>query len=598
MTAIRRVGALVRSLRPPALPLALLLALGLTVGPLVPADASADGFRIRLGDSSTPAPGRLLVEVITDAPYVAPTLSESPTSYYGVDSRPVSVPKGGRVVLDLDTWGAPEDAWLSVRPCVSPSDCAYDGASGSVATQDVAPAVEFPDDTLIGPADPPYAVTVDDSHGAGTLVLAYSDRSLGWPEVARAGTTVVDLPNGRYHLRLLRCSLRRTMCRFLGVRSRDLVVDRAVEGSVSTPVSQVGPQPLPLTLQLAPGVSPVDVTLVVRDQGGRVVPVVDGHRPDAQPDERGAFATTLDLTGVPSGTYDVSADVVYDDPDVGQVTGSLTPTRFTLDATAPRILSVRSSDTSIYPFRDSYRDSVRLTTRVAGVDASTALVRHDVVDRRGRVVAAFEGPPGPLGWDGRSSTGRAVPAGRYSMLTVVTDRFGNVARGPRLTIAVSAKGLRQHVYTRTVTAAASLTGRNVGRCSTLKVGSVRGWRGGMSLRTATRCRGTVRDTFVSTGHGLIAPAAFRYQSVDVMVIGGASRDVPGSQAFVSYLRRLGGYDGDTLLTSEIRSHRGEYVRGDTHVFDDGYVGWSVYTAAGSHYDVKGFTVRIRYTRLE
>ncbi|MBZ5734476.1 hypothetical protein K8Z61_08195 [Nocardioides sp. TRM66260-LWL] len=572
----------------------------MALGVLAPPGSAATGFSVSIGAASDPAPGRLSVQVTTDAPYVRATLAPFEGSEAQLAPQVVAVPSGGVVTLDLATWGLPNPASLVVAPCASNSDvdCATaQRATASVPVSDVTPSVTWPTDTAVGQDDPPFDVTVADPGGGGRLDVAFVTGGgfVGGQEIARDGATTLDLPDGRHTAQVRRCDALRWVCTPLAGLSRDLVVRRTFGGYVYAQTRTTAPRRLPITLAVD-AAGPFDADLTVRDAQGRLVSGVGGPLTGLRTSD-GVVRATLDVRSLRTGAYDLGGTLTYQDPDVGTLTGPLEPYRLLVDATPPGRVSVRLSRASVYPAVDGYRDDLIVTTRVAG-GVSGVGIRHQVLDRRGHVVASFDGSPSGVRFSGRSSTGRALSSGRYTLRTTAIDEVGNTTRGRSLTINVSGKRLRQHVYTRTVTAAGSLTGRNVGRCSTLKVGFVRGWRGGMSLRTATRCQGSISDTFVSTGHGLTAPVAFRYDSVSVTVVGGASSDEPRSQAYVSYLRRLGGYDGDTLLTPELRSHPGDSVRGATHVYDDGYVGWSVYTAAGSHYDVKGFTVRIGYTRLE
>ena len=119
----------------------------------------------------------------------------------------------------------------------------------------------------------------------------------------------------------------------------------------------------------------------------------------------------------------------------------------------------------------------------------------------------------------------------------------------------------------------------------------------MGLYTATKCRGGVKATLVSTVHAAYVPAAMRYGTFSVSAYGGAAKANPRSLAYISYAHKRHGWVKDKVLGTKVASHSGAHVGGTGYIWPDHSIAWGVYTALGATYDVKGFTIHLEYTVL-
>ncbi|MBZ5734475.1 hypothetical protein K8Z61_08190 [Nocardioides sp. TRM66260-LWL] len=583
-------------------PLALLLGCLLLVGPLAPPGSADTSYRISLGEIAVPGPGRLTAQVTTDAPAVHAWIYSDPVNPLPLDFGPVPV-SGGAVTLDLETWGASSYGDLVVQACAAVDDCDGPIRRAAVSPSDVQPTIRWSDVSIVRDGDGPYEVSVDDPGGGGTLAVDAwlpKDPATFHPiPVARHGASAIVLPEGRLTLRLLRCDAERRFCRAFDDDRHDVLVRRTIDGSIDLPRRDVGALPIDVALQLPPLEGTFDAELVLRDAEGSVVPgaggVFTGLR---QRPIRGPARVRVDLSRISeSGTYVLSGRTTFEDADLGTLHGSLTPVTFHVDAVPPQDVEVVLSSTSVFPYQDGYRDSMTITTHVDPADRAGATVVHQIVSRGGVLVTLYPGAPGPTEWNGRRLNFEALPAGRYSLHTAVYDDHGNVTRPRPRSIFVSHQRLRQRSYARTVSALGSMTRARAGSCSSVVVGAVRVWRNGVGLRPASRCTGNRKRRLVTTEHALTAPRAVRYDLLMISLDGGAGRGALNSSAVLNYGRRYGGFGPGIVLEPALGPHPGSTERAATYVTRTGRVRWRVVAETGS-YDLKRFTVRLVYTRLE
>lgn len=599
-------------MRPRSLPVSILTTLAtaaaLTAGPL--ADAGHAAPTTTISQVATPAPGHVTGTVTSDAPFVQVRLSGSGSTTF---DEVRDVPADSRTLtFDVLTWGFSDTTAIEVWTCTSESSfsCSRLAASQTFTPVDVSPSVTWQADALIGPADGPYRVTVSDPGGGGSLKLwrVTPERRQFLADLVRDGVTEVrDLPNGTLDLVVARCSVRGDACRPFTEAATQVRVQR----SVIARVEQLAPAavhpddtPAPDTQARIWVSSGNDLTVTIRVSTaaslGDPLPGIGTTVSGLEPDEDGFVMIPVDLTGLQSGFYDLGGRVSYDDPDFGQFDERIDGLTFRVDVTAPVVTAVQASDSTIFPVADGFHDIVSIETHAW--DASDMTVKHEIRNAAGELVRSLGPVPASSvtvqTWDGRDATGRIVPSGRYTVTTIVTDAFDqSTAAGP-FTITVSTKRLVNRTFTRTVTAKESLVAKSVGRCSTLKMPSARGWRGSMGLYTGTRCKGSIKATLVSTAHALRVPAALRYGSIRVTAYGGAAKAEPRSLAYLTYLHPRDGWGADTQMSTRLGDHAGTTVRAGDYLFKDGTFEWGAYTADGARYDIKNFTVRMTYTVLQ
>lgn len=133
----------------------------------------------------------------------------------------------------------------------------------------------------------------------------------------------------------------------------------------------------------------------------------------------------------------------------------------TVDATG-----LPPSPSTFYPYRDGYLDVTRIRgTRAERASVSIAI--YNSAGKRVRLLAVSSGiSPWSVAWNGRTSTGVQVAAGRYTIRQTVRDSLGATKRLPATYVTVSSK----RIYTHTVTLRKTLAQRSAGSPS-------KGWVG-------------------------------------------------------------------------------------------------------------------------
>lgn len=288
------------------------------------------------------------------------------------------------------------------------------------------------------------------------------------------------------------------------------------------------------------------------------------------------------------------------------------------DTTPPVCAITGTSPETFYPREDGYRDRARITFDVSD-DSAPFDVNYQLMvlipDAGGAL--AYTGPvvtvPNPsfgleLYWDGRDDLGALVPEGPYDLMVHTTDGNGNVEDCHQLFTVDHAK-LVKKTFDKTVKAGPSMLDKGVGECSKLAKG-VRGWEGSLGYYSNTRCErdpgpgDEIPPSVVLSINGILVPDAFdnRYHDLTVKLYGGAARSRPISKGILQYVKRLA--DEAAALAevgSRIGTHAGKTVGAKPFIrrddFDQPYVAWAMLTANGHRYDVKSFTVVLKYTAL-
>lgn len=317
----------------------------------------------------------------------------------------------------------------------------------------------------------------------------------------------------------------------------------------------------------------------------------------------GTFSVVIDA---PTGSYDMEfglkADIAPFGPHVGRAYDS-----FEVDDDAPT-LSALVSGTAIYPHRDGYRDSLSLNIKSAEVVKAKIEVRRSsgtLVRTMFRTAPWYEHR---VTIDGRSASGRLLAAGRYTLRVTVTDPVGLQTTKTTRSFVVSHKRLVTATWKRTFTAAAATSPQSayVGKCSTLRRPSLRGWAGSLGYYSQTKCTRPA-DSAVTTVSGAWVPKAFqnRYGSLQVSMYGGGARGRGphrGRNAYIVMMYRstAKSYVHRAQFNGALGHHAGRSAAASSLVFDKAtrpYVLWLTGLTEGSRYDVKSYTVKLTYTAL-
>lgn len=265
-------------------------------------------------------------------------------------------------------------------------------------------------------------------------------------------------------------------------------------------------------------------------------------------------------------------------------------------ATAPDITGITVSNSTIYPLIGTAERPGNTTITVVGQGGT---VDHlEVRDATNATVHTLElGFDGQsIAWQGRNANDVLLPAGTYTIVAIGTaPGFEESPHTAQLTIS------RQHLvrttFTRTI-AANRYALKLVGKCSTLRKPSRRGWAGSLGFYANTRCRTqTWNASRVLTLNATRLPAAERYVDLHIDAYGGGAKARPGSRGEISY------FTNDTDLTavkfvgSKVGWHNGLTRSAGNLVDSNGWVAWRFATAFKSKYDVAKFRVVVRYDVL-
>jgi len=608
------------------LPLAALAA----VAVLVPANATAPAYATAPAPGDVPgvvlnAPtaGHITGTVTSDQPYVGVRLASNvPATFVPIVN--------GSGTFDLETWGYRDsgtgNAIVEARACdgaVGPVTCSNAQTSGVEFTPiDVVPQVsEFADNT-IGPEDPNPGLTVSDPNGGGVLKANWSPPGgcSSDTEVNRNGTTQLNIcGDGIGFIHLFRCASANTLnCTpIYGGLDPSLQVHRTLNlfTDPSKTITQARPNSSFVVYADSTGTYQLnwhlqklvnDVPVDVPDTGGTANGTLAGVGQVLF-----AAPVTIPGAGLEDGQYVVAGTITVHTPsdpayqDFGTYTDVPLPKDqvLTVDTTGPAVSSITTSPTKIYPRISSnatYKPSTKITvTFAAGDDVQALLIYRKSTGALVRTLTPSSyGTTHVSGtWNGRSgsNTGPVVPSGTYLIKARDGDKNISSTVGQ---VTVSGYRLVAKTWTHTFTPAATLVDKYVGKCSTLRKPSLRGWYNSFGYYANTRCTSqTTSNSLVSTVHAAYLPSAAEYTDIRVSAYGGAAQSKPGSRAVIRYLRTDGSWGSEHALSGTLGTHDGMDVSARYLVYKDHGFAWGLYTGFGYRYDVKSFTVVLHYKVL-
>lgn len=279
------------------------------------------------------------------------------------------------------------------------------------------------------------------------------------------------------------------------------------------------------------------------------------------------------------------------------------------DDTVPSLTVHDVSWQQVFPARDGYRDATRIGFTVSdAVDAAVdvrVVVTDDADQPVGETLLAGvpTGVATELDWRGTDFRGGRLGAGNYTLTFSATDAAGNTSGPAARTITVDEGRLVTRTYKVSGTAQQSLVERDVRRCGTLK-NKVRGWRGSFGYYANGRCSASGAPSVAATVNGAYVPEAFRdgdrayYKNIVVKTFGGNARQRPGAKGTLQYWNYADQeWFAAKTMSSRVTTHAGQSKAANPMVVtgeDRPYVIWSMLTANGHWYDVKKFSVVLKY----
>jgi flagellar hook assembly protein FlgD len=278
----------------------------------------------------------------------------------------------------------------------------------------------------------------------------------------------------------------------------------------------------------------------------------------------------------------------------------LAATSVRVDRTRPSLSGLLANPTSVYPFRDGYRDTTRLTvTTNEALSGLEARITNSAGTRvRTIKVGAQAAGTRFITWNGRNSSGTALPAGTYGYQLVATDLAANVSVSARATLPLSAKRLVAKTGVKTLTPLSSYQELFIGYCSGIYSPGRSSWTGSLGYYSESKCVAYYAgEDLAAARHSYTLPAAIRYGSVKVAAYGGSDTYYPDVAALIYYDRygqltdtgiTLGSADGTRTAPTVSAS---SYLNGRT-------MSWLAGTTDYNWYDIKVFTVTWTYYVLQ
>lgn len=280
------------------------------------------------------------------------------------------------------------------------------------------------------------------------------------------------------------------------------------------------------------------------------------------------------------------------------------------DDTVPTVEITDVSFTKFFPVKDGYRDDTRVRFAVADAfdtavdvhveitDASSGLVDDD------SVLGMATGTSGVVSWDGLNGYGEKVGAGTYTVTLVAYDAEGNFSEPAATTVTLDEGRLVTKTYTNTIAAKRSVVEKDVRRCGDLR-SPVRGWRQSLGYYANARCNRSGLASVASTINGMYVPRAFQdadrgsfYKKLTVKTYGGNARQRPGAESILQYWNYADQqWFAAKTMGSRVGNHAGATKAAKPIVVPNGtkpYVIWGLLTANGHWYDVKKFSVVLKY----
>jgi hypothetical protein len=274
------------------------------------------------------------------------------------------------------------------------------------------------------------------------------------------------------------------------------------------------------------------------------------------------------------------------------------------DTKGPRWSDLSTSNKTVFPVNDSYKDSTVLSARVAETSLATKVEIRKAGGPLIRTISLGRVDAGKVRatWNGRKGNGDLASKGKYLFRFVGTDRNGVVGKSSDRAVYVSDKRLVSKTVTRTVSAKGSFLGNASGDCSgvyTLKYrGSRYGWAGGLGYYSRSKCNGSASADLAFAFHRVAAPKAVRYGALRIDTYGGGAFRNAGPGIIALYKNNQNQDVGAIKKTgTRLGWHAGPKVDGSRYV-RNGKLWWGFGAIKGNWFDVKEYRLTWRVSVLQ
>jgi FlgD Ig-like domain/Bacterial Ig domain len=342
------------------------------------------------------------------------------------------------------------------------------------------------------------------------------------------------------------------------------------------------------------------VTVQVQAPGAAARFFVDGDPRGL--DAEAPFRKELSLGALGDGSHTIS--VSQCSPSGDYCDGAEDSVVVLKDTKGPRWSDLNTSNKTVFPVNDNYKDSTVLSARVGETSSSTKVEIRKAGGPLVRTISLGRVDAGKVRatWNGRKSNGDLASKGKYLFRFVGTDRNGVVGKSNDKAVYVSDKKLVAKTVTKTVSAKGSFLSNASGDCSGVYTldyrGSRYGWSGGLGYYSRSKCNGSSSDDLAFAFHRAAAPKAVRYGSLRVDAYGGGAFRNAGPGLIALYKNNENQDLGAVKKTSTgLAWHAGPKVDGSGYV-RNGKLWWGFGTVKGNWFDVKEFRLTWRVSVLQ
>lgn len=465
--------------------------------------------------------------------------------------------------------------------------------------------VTWPDVAVLNPDVDAYPITVVDT-GPGDLFAVWAGARQAVPH---DGSVDVDFPSdGQGRVEIWRCI--GDVCEWAGVSSPVLSVHRSLTANLSMVAGRSRSRsPGTVTARVYvyrfAGLTDVGFDWALRD--GQGSDLATGTSSLADFDWGADFDVSVPA-GLTGGTYPLAVTVHGHFPAGDLVSDELT-TEVVVDDVGP-VLSTEISAALFFPVADGYHDYVDITTS----SSEPAVYRYDLLAEDGSLLNSLSGFSEELAtgaqrrWTGRAG-GDLVGAGTYRIQVTARDAVGNdsVTVTEPFTVDLAR---RKTVTTRTELAPSKVVyDKFVGKCSSLVSPSSHRWKFSLGYYSQTRCkRDKGNASAVVVWHAWWLPTSMRglksYETIWVDQYGGPAVGHARSYMVMGYIDTAGAFGKRVQFNRGVRWHSATSVTSQYDFehwirYQGGrpYVVWSNGLTAGSRYDIKTFSLNVRFEAL-
>ncbi|WP_088319513.1 S8 family serine peptidase [Kineosporia sp. R_H_3] len=220
-----------------------------------------------------------------------------------------------------------------------------------------------------------------------------------------------------------------------------------------------------------------------------------------------------DGTLAAGGTYQVRVSTA--DPSQPTLRG-MTTASVRVDRTAPKLTGVTAGGATFYPVVDAYKDT--FTPRVTVSEKATvSLTVRNAAGTAVRTISAGQRTGTvSIAWDGRSTSGALVPAGKYTWRFTVTDLGGNRKASAVAAVTVSRLEVVAATMTKSLTGSKAYDWGGTATCATVVSATSTYAPTGRWLKN--NCATSASENALAW-FSFSVPAAIRYKTIKITTTG-------------------------------------------------------------------------------